>query len=187
MWSLFKPRSENKTARRLYDHAVVAARTPGFYTDLAVPDTLDGRFELIALHVFTLIFRLKNETGAYQKEADRLAQALFDVMFRDMDRSLREMGVGDLGVPRRVKTMMRAMNGRCHAYTQAIGAGDLTSALRRNVYGTVESVDHAHVAHLAADVTTHITTLLARSYSDLCMNESSPFLNDTNIRSTRAA
>lgn len=177
MWSLFKPRPKNKTAIRLYDHAVKAARDPRFYTDLGVPDTLDGRFEMIALHVFTLIFRLKNETGVHQKDAGSLAQALFDVMFCDMDRSLREMGVGDLGVPRRVKAMMRAMNGRCHAYTRAMGAGDLASALRRNVYGTVENVKDAHVAELAAQMTAQVSALLARPYPDFAADLPSPFLN----------
>jgi cytochrome b pre-mRNA-processing protein 3 len=98
-------------ADRLYGAAVAQARNPAFYVECRVPDTLDGRFDLIVLHLCLLIRRLRREgeTGA------TLAQALFDTTFDDMDRSLREMGVGDLGVGRRVKAMASAFYGRATA------------------------------------------------------------------------
>src|SRR5690349_8287815 len=80
-------------AAALYRAVVGQARTPAFYVAYGVPDTLDGRFDLIALHMFLVLHRLKTDSLAAN-----LSQALFDIMFDDMDRSLREMGVGDLGV-----------------------------------------------------------------------------------------
>ena len=105
-----------------------------FFAALGIPDTLDGRFEALALHAFLVLRRLKGQ-GA---EAERLAQAIFDTMFDDMDRSLREMGVGDLGVGRRVKAMAQGFYGRIAAYDRGLAQGDdvLAEALRRNVFGT---------------------------------------------------
>jgi len=154
MFSLFKRNPYRIPATRLYDALVMSARQPAFYRDYAVPDTLDGRFECISLHVFALVFRLKNEGGEFAPAADKLAQSLFDAMFRDMDYSLREMGVGDLGVPKRMKRMMKAFNGRCHAYTMALAPdaphGALADALCRNLYGTVPQPDMNAVAAMSA-------------------------------------
>lgn len=117
----------------LYGATVAAARNPAFYAEWGVPDTLDGRFEMIALHVFLAIRRLKQagENAAF-------AQALFDTMFADLDRNLREMGVGDLSVGRQVKTMAKAFYGRVVAYERGLAGSDsLDEAIRRNLYGTV--------------------------------------------------
>lgn len=125
------------TADQLYAEAVRQARTPVFYDGLGVPDTLDGRFEMISLHVFLLIDRLRRDG----EEGRELAQALFDAMFTDMDVCLREMGVGDLSVGKKVKQMAEGFNGRSIAYSEALEAGEpgepLREALRRNVYGTL--------------------------------------------------
>lgn len=118
-------------ARDLYEAAVLQARQPGFYRALGVPDTVDGRFDLISLHVFLLLHRLSALTEA------KLTQALFDCFFADMDVNLREMGAGDLGVGKRVKKMARAFMGRVAAYQTALddaAPGALVEALRRNVY-----------------------------------------------------
>jgi len=117
----------------LYGMAVAAAREPHCYTVLGVPDTLDGRFDLIGLHVFLLIHRLR----FLPDPGPALAQAVFDAMFSDMDVTLREMGVGDLSVGRRVRAMWEAFNGRAHAYDAALAAADapaLEAALIRNVW-----------------------------------------------------
>jgi cytochrome b pre-mRNA-processing protein 3 len=122
-------------ARELYETVVRQARLPSFYADLAVPDTVDGRFELVALHGFLLMRRLKGvpDGGA------TLGQALFDIMFADMDASLREMGAGDLGVGRRIKTMAKAFLGRIAAYESGLdGTAPLAPALARNLYGTAD-------------------------------------------------
>ncbi len=122
-------------ARALYEGVVAQARQPGFYRDCGVPDSVDGRFELIALHVFLVLRRLKADTG----DGGELGQALIDVMFQDMDQSLRELGAGDLGVGPRVKRMAQGLFGRIAAYEDGLSGPPaiLEAALRRNLYGTV--------------------------------------------------
>jgi cytochrome b pre-mRNA-processing protein 3 len=123
---------------RLYGAAVAAAREPSLYRSFGVADTLDGRFDLVCLHAFLLVRRLQRE----EAPGPTLAQAVFDAMFSDMDISLREMGVGDLSVGRRVRAMWEAFNGRAHAYESALaestlaegGATALEAALVRNVW-----------------------------------------------------
>jgi len=117
----------------LYSAAVRAARIPVFYESLGVPDTLDGRFDLIGVHVALVIRRLRREP----EPGPALAQAVFDAMFRDMDVCLRELGVSDLSVGKRVKAMWDAFHGRAGAYEAALTAGDstqLAAALARNVW-----------------------------------------------------
>lgn len=136
-------------AHRLYESVVAQARRVPFYRDFGVPDTLDGRFELILLHAALVLRRLRGDGP----DGAALGQTMFEVMIDDMDRSLREMGVGDLSVGRRVKQMVRAFYGRAAAYETAL-AGDeaaLAAALRRNLYGTVEP-EAADVAALAGYV-----------------------------------
>lgn len=122
-------------AHRLYQRLVEQARRPEFYSAYGVPDTLDGRFDMIVLHAHLVLRRLRREG----KEGAELGQALFDVMMDDMDRSLREMGVGDLAVGRRVKAMAKAFYGRVTVYDAALAANDgsLRDALDRNLFGTV--------------------------------------------------
>ena len=128
-------RRERGIARRLYGEVVRQARSPSFYADGGVPDTVNGRFEMVVLHAWLVIGRL----AAGGDDARRIAQHLFDAMIVDMDRSLREMGVGDLGLGRKVKAMAGAYYGRSRAYDSALATGDadLSGALRRNVFGTV--------------------------------------------------
>lgn len=126
-------------ATRLYQTIVDQARRPEFYLRCGVPDTQTGRFEMICLHMFPLLRRLKN-MGAAGAE---LGQATHDEMFADMDRSLREMGIGDLGVGKRVKKLASSLYGRIAAYEAGLAGGenDLGEALRRNLYGTVLNED----------------------------------------------
>ena len=117
--SLLGLRSRPEQPEALYAALMAQARRPDFYRDYGVPDTLDGRFDLLVLHVVLLLRRLRED------EVTRaLAQDVFDVFFRELDRALREMGVGDLGVPRRVKTMAEVFYGRARAYDAALASGD---------------------------------------------------------------
>ncbi len=146
---------ERERARALYIAAVEQARRPGFYTDCGVADSVDGRFDLIVLHVFLVIRALRRAA----EPGKRLSDLIFKIMMDDMDMNLREMGVGDLRVGKRVKSMARAFYGRAAAYDSAFnadrdgaaatsdgagdGAGDgdeegLEAALRRNIYGAEE-------------------------------------------------
>ncbi len=133
MFGFLRSARYERTGYELYGVAVAAARAPFFYTVLGVPDTLDGRFDLVGLHAFLLIRRLRAETP----HGKRLAQAVFDAMFNDMDVNLREMGVGDLSVGKKVKVMWEAFHGRAKAYDMAIQSGDiavLAAALARNIW-----------------------------------------------------
>ena len=117
------------TAMRLYEAIVASARQEKFYTEMDVPDTLDGRFDMIVLHLFLVLDRLRGEAGD-------MKQKLTDVFFKDLDRTLREMGVGDLSVAKKIRPMAEAFAGRIKAYALALEQGDetLIGALRRNVY-----------------------------------------------------
>jgi len=140
-------RPEAQPAADLYAQAVAQARQPGFYSDLEVPDTLDGRFELVSVHVYLILRRLR----ADHRRTARLAQALFDEMFEDMDGSVRELGAGDLGVGPRVKKMARNFYGRIKAYDTGLDGSraDLRAALSRNLYGNVETVAPASLDAVA--------------------------------------
>jgi cytochrome b pre-mRNA-processing protein 3 len=131
---LFTRRPHERAGFQLYASAVAAAREPAFFGRLGVADSLDGRFDLVALHVALLIGRLRRDADP---AGPKLAQAVFDAMFADMDINLREMGVSDLAVGRRVKAMWEAFHGRAAAYEPAAESGDasaLAAALARNVW-----------------------------------------------------
>ena len=118
----------------LYSQIVQAARQPHFYAELSVPDTVDGRFDILCIHMFLASRRLKDVSSA---ESSYTAQALFDLLFADMDAQLRQMGVSDLKVGKEVKAMVKAYMGRVEAYDAALDANDTTmlpSAIIRNVF-----------------------------------------------------
>lgn len=131
--SLFKRKASRNSIRSIYGAIVAAARHPRFYADWGVPDTVDGRYDMIVLHAVLVLDRLGEEGEA----AQGLAQGLTDEVFADMDRSLREMGVGDLSVGKKVRRMAEVFYGRARAYAGALkaeDAGDLAEALHRNVF-----------------------------------------------------
>lgn len=127
--------SEEAQSYALYRQIVEQARQPVFYRDYGVPDNLDGRFELISLHTFLVLHRLKQD----HPRGAKLSQSLHDLFFADMDQSLREMGAGDMGVGKRIKRMAQGFHGRVKAYDDGLGedSGKLEVALRRNLYGTI--------------------------------------------------
>lgn len=107
-----------------------------------MPDTFDGRYEIVALHVALIINRLKQD-GA---DGAKLAQALFDTMFLNLELACREMGIGDLSVPRHMKRMMTGLHGRAHAYQN----DNLDDAIIRNIYGTIPDMDKQTVSAMRA-------------------------------------
>ncbi len=128
----------NDISYQLYGALVAQARSRDFYARARVPDNLDGRFDMIVMHSFLVIRRL-NLAG---ERGIGLAQELFDDMFVDMDRSLREIGVGDLSVPKKIKVMAKAFYGRCSAYESALDARDekaLSDAIARNIYAGTDA------------------------------------------------
>ena len=127
---------EQSAAVDLYSRIVEQARTPAFYVEYGaaygVPDTVEGRYDLLTLHMFLVLRRLRREAETTKP----FAQKLFDVMFRNMDDSLREMGVGDLKVGAKVRGLAEDFYGRLGAYERALeGEGSLEEALGRNVFG----------------------------------------------------
>ncbi len=148
MFLSFQSRAVKESAASLYAAVVAQSRRPVFYAELDVPDTVDGRFDILCLHVFLVIDRL----GGAGREGRRLAQAMFNQMFLDMERAVREMGVGDLGVAKHVRRMMKAFNGRCLAYKNGLeDPAELEEALVRNIYGTT-TADGAALSALVAYV-----------------------------------
>jgi cytochrome b pre-mRNA-processing protein 3 len=168
VFRLFSTREHtDKAARDLYAAAVIQARREEFYRSLGVPDSVDGRFDLLALHVFLLLHRL----GKSGRPAKTLSQAVFDLMFADMDANLREMGVSDLAVGGRVKTMAQAFYGRIAAYEPGLApdGGDpaaLKEALLRNLYRG-SAVEDSVLTAVVAYVQREDAALAAQSLDDL--------------------
>lgn len=123
-------------AYALFTEIVAQARRPHFYSDWCVADTLDGRFDVIILHVSLVVNRLEQDKD--NKQMALLIRYLQEVLFENMDMSLREMGVGDMSIGKKVKVMADAYNGRLTAYNKAIRSDDVKrnfkSALIRNIY-----------------------------------------------------
>jgi cytochrome b pre-mRNA-processing protein 3 len=164
LFSLFRERPEKTAATALYGAVVSQSRQPEFYSQMGVPDTLDGRFDILLLNA-SLVMRRLGEGGA---RGAKVSQALFNLMFQDLDQSLREMGVGDLIVPKRIKEMGEAFYGRALAYDKALAAGDqaaLDSALVRNVFRGSAT---AGAGTLGAYVRQAYDLLKAQSAEDLC-------------------
>lgn len=132
-WNPFRPQPLASKAALLYEAIVARARDPLFYNHGGVPDTLDGRFEMVALHCYLVLRRLRAAGPA----AEEAGQALVDALFADLDANLRELGAGDLGVGKRVKRMAAGFYGRVAAYDRGQADGTLAEALRRNLFGTV--------------------------------------------------
>jgi len=131
--SLFRQRRPKVVGRLLYESAVERARQPLFYTEFAAPDTLEGRFELYSLHVILLLHRLKGEGPA----AAETAQALFDIFVSQLDHALREIGVGDLSVAKKMRKLGEAFYGRAKAYDAALdgdAGGELEALVGRTVF-----------------------------------------------------
>ena len=161
--SLKRRKQQRLRAEALYDACVEQARSAKFYTDMSVPDTIDGRFEMIALHVGLLIRRLNDEgeTGR------AVAQDVFDAMFRDFDSALRELAIGDASVGKNIKAMASAFYGRLKSYDEALASRDVKAlgrALGRNVFAGEADAG----AQLLADYTLQAQSQLqAQSGDDL--------------------
>ena len=150
-FKLFRKRHRHDdAANALYVALVGQARQTVFYAELGVADSLEGRYDMIVLHAF-LVFRRLGRVGS--EAAKELSQQTFDFMFTDLDQNLREMGVTDMGIGKRVKRMAEAFYGRAGAYDSALenDGPDLADALRRNLYQQV-AVGEAVLARMSAYV-----------------------------------
>ena len=151
---------QTQPAESLYRAIVAQARHVPFYAEWQVPDTVDGRFDMITLLMFAVLHRLKDEPDK------KLSQDLIDVFFTDMDMSLREMGVGDLTVGKKVRKIAESFYGRVDAYRKTLGTGGetLAEAVARNVFA---GTDPTHAPALASWLNGTLTHLEQQDASDL--------------------
>ena len=169
-FNLFKKKNDtHEVASKLFQAAIDAVRKEVFYEVYGVPDSFDGRFDLLLLHIFIVMHPLIGT-----EEGDKLSQELFDTTFRNMDQTLREMGIGDMGIPKHMKRMMKGFNGRMHSYQLAIAPDSLTDkkashievitpeqAVRNNLFGTSsdEDLDDHFVSKMSAYLMRNIDAL----------------------------
>lgn len=156
MLKLFKKSPDAEAVYAVYRAIVAQSRQPLFYAEWGVPDTVTGRFDMISLHM-ALLFRRMRGDG---RQSAEFSQAVFDLFFRDMDRSLREMGAGDLAVPKKIRNMGNLFFGLLTAVNEALDARDRTrleSVLRRNLFD--DGDEAASVDRLAAYLEAQAATL----------------------------
>ncbi len=176
IFGLFSRRSADDTAA-LYRSIVTEARHPEFYLAYGVPDTVTGRFDMIVLMIAVVLHRLRAEPEVEPEGRRRAdggpdpalrAQELVDFFFSDMDRSMREMGVGDLSMSKRMKKLAHAWNGRFIAYDAALDdedASELAAAISRNVLADVD--DRSGAAALASHVLAATSRLSGTAVADV--------------------
>jgi cytochrome b pre-mRNA-processing protein 3 len=151
--SLFRKNTATEPVYAVYNAIVAQSRLPRLYAEWGVPDTVTGRFDMISLHLSLLFRRLRSRSGVEHE----FAQAVFDLFFKDMDRSLREMGAGDLAVPKRIQKMGKLFFGLLAAINEALDNNDveaLEAVLRRNIYE-----DAGHARELAQYVVAQYNSL----------------------------
>jgi cytochrome b pre-mRNA-processing protein 3 len=154
---------EDDFAAAVYKRVGEQARAAELFEACGIPDTLDGRFDALALHAALMIDRLRREP-----DGEVLAQAFFDAMFRHLDLTLREIGIQDLGVGRRIKIMAEGLHGRALAYREALheGGTPVAEVLRRNAYGGRSPEGH-ELARLEAYVREYALSLASTARNDL--------------------
>lgn len=132
-------KQRRELAARLLAVVIDQARRPAFYATFGVPDTMLGRYEMVCLHAYILLRRLKRVGG----QGPQIAQTLHDQIFDDFDVALREVGLGDMGIGKRMKKLARNLHGRISAYERGLAAGDeeMDTVLRRNLYASAEPSD----------------------------------------------
>lgn len=170
---IFSTRTKKPDLIPAYTAITRQARRPDHYGKGGVPDSFDGRFDMMALHVHLVLRRLRSDGVA----RDDIGQELFDIFFRDMDQAMREAGVGDLGVGKKIRKMAQAYYGRAAAYDEALGRDApadtaqkpaLIDVLLRNLYPeTPEAADSARLAVLADEVFALEALLENRTVDDI--------------------
>ncbi len=173
-----RPSPNRMLLDRLHAEIVAAARRPAFYIDFGVPDTFEGRFELLSLHA-GLVLRRFSADGA---PGPAVAQDLVDTIFAHLDADLREAGVGDITVPKRMKKLCEAFLGRSAAYDSAllVGSDSLAAAVARNVYAGAADVAHADRMALYVE---RAAAALAATPLDACLKGPLPFPDPSSVPS----
>lgn len=173
LFDIFSRRNKKPDLIPAYTAITRKARSPAHYGAGGVPDSFDGRFDMLALHVHLVLRRLRSDGVA----RDDIGQELFDIFFRDMDQAMRESGVGDLGVGKKIRKMAQAYYGRAAAYDTALGKAApserknkpaLIEVLTRNLYPDDEAAaDSARLDALAEDVFALEEKLQNRAIDDI--------------------
>lgn len=172
MFGLFRNKARDAQVSRLYDQILAQSRDPALYLDGQVPDTVEGRTDMMVLHLFLLMHRLNGEQG----EIHELARGVCDRFFAELDRAMREMGVGDLTVPKKMRKIADIYTGCSSTYGNALNSaddGELAQALLRNVYG--RSQDRQHQAHMLAIYVRRASRALAATTAASIVGGSIPF------------
>ena len=157
IFSLFRKDPYAEQALAAYNIIVAQSRQPEFYLDCGVKDSVTGRFDMIALHMTVVFHRLHKGDDIEKK----FAQSLFDLFFKDMDRSLREMGVGDITVPKKVKKMGEVFYGLLGAVKDAYESNDsesLAKALDRNIFNSEDAANARKLASYCLRQVEHLST-----------------------------
>jgi len=155
--NLFRQRSDERQGDALYALAVKQARQPAFYTSLGVADRIDARFELYTLHVLILFLRLKQDG----ERGEVAAQKLFDTYISSLDHTLRELGVGDVSVGKKMRKLGESLYGRMSAYEGSLRAEDvdaLAASLAKNVYESADAATGDALARYAVTSRQNLTT-----------------------------
>jgi cytochrome b pre-mRNA-processing protein 3 len=162
MFGLFSTyRARREAAGRIYAAVLAAARHPALYIGYGVPDTLQGRFEMVALHLFAVLHRLMHDPG----DDPELARLVSESFVADMDGAFREMGVGDLSVPKRMQALYGSFAGRISAYESGLKDESLADAIQRNVFP--DAAETGHALALAAYLTEAVAALRAVDMASL--------------------
>lgn len=143
----------------VYGVLFMQALEPVFFSDYGIEDTFEGRFDCLLLHVFMAM-----HVSLSHADGEAFNQTLFDVLFRDMDQALREIGKGDMGLPKQMRRMMKAFNGRMNRYHDAMNADDvqnaLKSAIQDNVFGEQANVDDKALDGLSLYMMDNISAMI---------------------------
>ena len=171
---LFSRAKPQPSVDLVYGDIVAASRLPVLYRDYGVPDTVMGRFEVLGLHVALVLRRLKD----LPPPADSLAQDVIDQFFADLDSSLREIGIGDVSVPKKIKKLGQAFYGRAQAYDEALVAEAASDALERALARNV--LDKPDEPALATALAQHVRSVIAH----LAAADMANFLTGKALQST---
>lgn len=158
MFGLFRNKARDAQIARLYDQILAQSRDPALFLQGGVPDTVEGRTDMMLLHLFLLMHRLHDE----QSEVVDIAQGVCDRFFAELDRAMREMGVGDLTVPKKMRKIADIYTGCSSSYGNALKQPDdaeLAEAILRNVFGRDE--DRRPQARALAFYVRHASKALA--------------------------
>jgi cytochrome b pre-mRNA-processing protein 3 len=147
-------RRKEPHAEKLYGAIVARTRLPIFYQRFGVPDSLEGRFAVLSLHLFAVLHRLKDASPG----ATRIAQDLADCFTADMEAVLREFGVGDLSVPKRVRKLVAAGAGQLESFERALGQGE--GAFAMAIAGALPHEDGAAAKAASARLTPYVLKVI---------------------------